>query len=273
MRSLITSYFGVIVAGSLVTASAAQAQHGHGNVAEITPYKATYALTFEPNGSNSPFRGGSGRLTIEITGSRCTEYRIVRSLASTMNSDRGPLKIQSEAVFAENAAGTQFAFSLNERNNTGPARQVSLVARREAGRITVTSGGRKTELPGNAIFPVYHERMLLAAIRSGRKSVSADVYNPEETLNTVERISFTFGPEVVGPLPKGHAADIDALRSEKRKRVDAVFRNTHTGKIRAQERMTRFHNNIMTISHARFDQLQVKASLAAVTMLPRRSCN
>ena len=49
--------------------------------------------------------------------------------------------------------------------------------------------------------------------------------------------------------------------------------NMSTGKIRTQERMTRFSNNIMTVSPARFEQLQVKAGLVAVTMLPQRACN
>lgn len=153
MRSLITSYFGFIVASLLIAAPIALARHGQEAIAKITPYKATYALTFGPNGSNSPFRGGSGRLTIEITRSRCTDYRIVRSLTSTMNSDRGPLKIQSEAVFAENTASTQFAFSYNEHNNTGPARRASLVAHREAGRITVTSAVRKPSSLTISYFP------------------------------------------------------------------------------------------------------------------------
>jgi hypothetical protein len=110
-------------------------------------------------------------------------------------------------------------------------------------------------------------------MRSGRKSISADVYNPEDSPNSVDRTSFTMGPEVTAPLPKGHAGNIAALQSEKRKRVEAVFKNMQTGKIRVQERMTRFNNNIMTISDGRFELLQVKATLAAVTMLPQRPCN
>jgi len=273
MRSSVISYCGVIVAGSLIAVPTAQAQHGQAGLVDITPYKATYALTLGPNGPHSPFRTGSGRLIIEITGSRCTEYRVVRSMTGTLNSDRGPLKVQSESVITENVFGTQLAFSFNERNNNNPPRHVSLIARREGGRITVASGGRKVELPGNVVFPLHHERMLITAMHSGRKSISADVYNPEDSPGSVDRTSFTMGPDVTAPLPKGHAANIKELQNEKRKRVAAVFKNMQTGKIRVQEQMTRFNNNIMTVSDARFEQLRVKATLAAVTMLPQRPCN
>jgi hypothetical protein len=261
---------------ALSAASAAQAQPQSGPAADITPFKAVYKLDFAPSDEKSPFQSGQGHLTVELSGSRCTDYRMIRTMNGTLNSDKGPLRMQSEATFAENPAGSQFAFSLIEQANGKVSRQYNLVARRnDNGRATITSRslpGGKSELPKGTLFPIQHERTVIAAASSGRKSLAITVYNPEDTIGSVEQMAYTFGPENKNALPKGHPADIEPLRSQMRQRVEAIFRNHATGKIRARERMTRFNNSIFTVSDALSEHLRIKASLASLTLLPQKPC-
>mgnify|MGYP001233699257 CR=1 FL=1 len=261
---------------ALSAASAAQAQPQSGQAADITPFKAVYKLEFAPSDEKSPFQGGQGRLTIEFTGSRCTDYRMVRTLNVTLNTNNGPLNVKSEATFAESAASSQFAFSFTEQANGKVSRQYNVLARKnDNGGATITSRslpGGKAELPKGTLFPLQHERMVIAAATAGRKSLTLTAYNPEDAIGSVEQMSYTFGPESKNALPKGHPADIEALRTLTRQRVEVIFRNQQTGKIRVRERMTRFNNSILTVSDALTEQLRIKAGLASLTMLPQKPC-
>lgn len=258
----------------LAAASTVKAQVAAGP--DVTPFKAVYKLDFGPAHNNSPFKGGQGHLTVELTGSRCTDYRMVRTTNGRLNTDRGALALQSEAVFAENAAGSQLAFSLTERSNGKVSRQYNLVARKNDDGVTLTSrslpGGR-AGLPKGTLLPIEHERMAVAAASSGRKAFAVSVYNPEDTITSVEQMSYAFGPESTNALPKGHPANIEALRHRKRQRIELIFRNPKTGKIRVSERMTRFNDNsILTVSEALTDDLRIKASLETLTLLPAQPC-
>ncbi len=256
--------------------SAAQAQPQSGPATDITPFKAVYKLDFAPSDEKSPFQSGQGRLTVELTGSRCTDYRMIRTVNGTLNTKTGPLKVQSEATFAENPASSQLAFSLIEQANGKVSRQYNLLARKnDNGGATISSRslpGGKAELPKGTLFPIQHERMVIAEASAGRKSLALIAYNPEDAIGSVEQMSYTFGPESKNALPKGHPADIEALRTQPRKRVEVIFRNQKTGKIRARERMTRFNNSILTVSDALSELLRIKASLASLTLLPQKPC-
>ncbi|WP_338633381.1 EipB family protein [Afipia carboxidovorans] len=268
-----------LLAGSIALSAVftAQAQPHTASAVDITPFKAVYKLDFGPSNDKSPFKSGQGRLTVEFTGSRCTDYRMIRTVNARLTTIGEPLTIQSEATFAENAASSQLAFSMVERNNGKVSRQYNLIARKnDSGGATVRSGslpGGKADLPKGTLFPIEHERAVIAAASAGNKTLATTFYNPEESIGNIEQMSYTFGPESKTALPKGHPADIEALRNQTRQRVQAIFRTQKTGKIRVRESMTSFNNGILTVSDALFEQLRIKASLQSLTMLPKQACS
>lgn len=261
---------------TLPTTPAAQAQSPAAPTADLTPFKAVYKLSFGPSNNKSPFKSGQGRLTIEISGSRCTDYRVVRSMNGKLITQDGPLNIQSEATIGENSAGSQLAVSFVERVNGKITQQYSLVGSKNGdGSVTIASRnlpGGKADLPKGTVLPMQHELMVNAAAAAGRKSVTANVFNPEISLTTVEQTSHSFGPENRTALPAGHPANIEALANVPRHRAELVFRDQKTGKIRAQEQMTRFTNGILTVSDTLTEQLKIKASLESLALLPRSPC-
>jgi hypothetical protein len=259
--------------------SAPLAAHGQAQGAQdgnIASFKAVYKLAFAPANAQSPFKSGQGRLIIELTGSRCTDYRMIRTSKGTLNTGDGPINFQSDATFAENSAGTQLAFSVQEHANGKMQRQYSGVARKnDNGGFTLTSRtlpGGKAELPKGTFLPIHHERLVAAAVSTERKNMAFNVFNPEESITGIEQYAYTFGPENKNALPKGHPADIDGLRDKPRRRIELIFRDPKTGKVRVQERMTRFANAILTVSEAVTDKLKIKASLESLTLLPQKPC-
>jgi hypothetical protein len=258
----------LLLAGSLVAADAvAQTTQP----IEGTPRRMVLNLKFAPAKPSDPLKSGKGRMTIELSGSRCTEYRMIRHTVADLQFAGGAIKLISDATITENGDGTQLAFTITDRVNGEVKRQDTVVARKTPQGIVATSrqlpGGR-LQLPAGVLLPLHHDRLSDAAVRE-KKPLVASVYNPEDTLSSVERVTYRTGDEVKTPLPKGHPAA--ALADAPRYRAEIV-RHDKNGKFRVRENMTRYLNGVFTVSDTVFENMRIKADLASVKLLPQKPC-
>lgn len=239
--------------------------------AEVTPLRMVLNLRVGPAKASDQIRSGKGRMTVEITGSRCTGYKTVRRIVGDLHFAGGTTKLFQEATLAENGDGTELAFSFLERLNGKVKRQESAVARKTPQGVVVTSrqlpGGR-VQLPADILLPLHFERLTDAAVRD-RKSLAASTYNPENALSSIERVTYRVGDEVKTPLPKGHPATV--MADAPRYRVE-ILHHDKNGNIRIRENMTRYLNGITTVFDALFEDSRVKADLASMTLLPQKPC-
>lgn len=258
----------LLLTGSLVAADAvAQTTQP----IEGTPRRMVLNLKFAPAKPSDPLKSGKGRMTIELSGSRCTEYRMIRHTVADLQFAGGAIKLISDATITENGDGTQLAFSITDRVNGEVKRQDTVVARKTPQGIVATSrqlpAGR-LQLPAGVLLPLHHDRLSDAAVRE-KKPLVASVYNPEDTLSSVERVTYRTGDEVTTPLPKGHPAA--ALADAPRYRAEIV-RHDKNGKFRVRENMTRYLNGVFTVSDTVFENMRIKADLASVKLLPQKPC-
>lgn len=239
--------------------------------AEGAPRRMVLNLKFAPAKASDQLRNGKGRMTIELTGSRCTGYKMIRHTAADLQFAGGAIKLVSDATVTENGDGTQLAFSITDRVNGEVKRQDSLVARKTPQGIVATSqklpGGRVL-LPADVLLPLHHDRLSDVAVRE-KKPLVAAVYNPEDSLSSIDRITYRTGDEVKTPLPKGHPAA--AMADAPRYRVE-ILRNDKNGKFRVRENMTRYLNGVFTVSDTVFENMRIKADLASVKLLPQKPC-
>ena len=238
---------------------------------EGTPRRLVLNLTFAPAKASDQLKSGKGRMTIELSGSRCTEYKMIRHTVADLQFAGGAIKLMSDATMTENGDGTQLAFAITDRVNGEVKRQDSLVARKTPQGIVATSqklpGGRVV-LPADVLLPLHHDRLSDAAVRE-RKPLVAAVYNPEDSLSSIDRITYRTGDEVKSPLPKGHPAA--AMADAPRYRVE-ILRNDKNGRFRVRENMTRYLNGVFTVSDTVFENMRIKAELASVKLLPQKPC-
>lgn len=237
--------------------------------AELAPRRMEIALSFQPLPSNPQFKGGSGRMVINLTGSRCAGYRVIRTTTAKLNFTGGTINLASEATINENGDGTQLAFALTDRVNGEIKRQDSVVARRTAEGIVLTSRqlpGGQLRLPKGVVLPMHHERLADAALAEGRKTLAVNMYNPEDTITSIDQISYTFGGQVNDALRKDHPV-AQTMGASPRYRVE-MLRKDKNGKFRVRENLVRFANGVFTTSDTRFDNMRIKANLVSVK-LPR----
>jgi hypothetical protein len=196
---------------------------------------------------------------------------MIRHTVADLQFAGGAIKLISDATITENGDGTQLAFSITDRVNGEVKRQDTVVARKTPQGIVATSrqlpAGR-LQLPAGVLLPLHHDRLSDAAVRE-KKPLVASVYNPEDTLSSVERVTYRTGDEVTTPLPKGHPAA--ALADAPRYRAEIV-RHDKNGKFRVRENMTRYLNGVFTVSDTVFENMRIKADLASVKLLPQKPC-
>jgi hypothetical protein len=196
---------------------------------------------------------------------------MIRHTVADLQFAGGAIKLISDATITENGDGTQLAFTITDRVNGEVKRQDTVVARKTPQGIVATSrqlpGGR-LQLPAGVLLPLHHDRLSDAAVRE-KKPLVASVYNPEDTLSSVERVTYRTGDEVTTPLPKGHPAA--ALADAPRYRAEIV-RHDKNGKFRVRENMTRYLNGVFTVSDTVFENMRIKADLASVKLLPQKPC-
>jgi len=269
-RMMIVSTAAAVAGLALLATGPAIAQTGAAH--DLAPYVATYELTFGRHG-RSAVSGGRARMTVEITGGRCTQYKLVRTMSGTLNGDHGAMSISSENVITENAAGTQLAVSITERANGKITRQETAIARRDAdGTINVRStrlGANPVALPQKALLPMAQERMVVRALAAGRPNLSVAVYNPELGLTAIDRIAYTIAPAVTTPVDKSHPAALPSLRNVSRHPITMTMSNAKTGKTRVIEKQIRFVNNVFSVADSTvLDSMTIKARMLSLKMLP-----
>ena len=247
----------------------------YAKASDLAPRKVVYALTFLPNGKADGVKSGKGTITAELTGSRCTAYRVIRTLDAAINFSNGGIRLVSESVINEKGDGTQLAFSITDRVNGEVKRQDTLIARRTPEGLVATSRqlpGGKLEMSKDVLLPMRFELMMDEAMRTGRPSFSIKVFNPEDTLTSIDQISFSVGKQVEAALPQKHPAATAALGAMPRHQVE-MTRKDKNGKFRVRERQTRFGNGVFTVSDTDFENMKIKATLASLKLLPRERCN
>ncbi|RIK96039.1 MAG: DUF1849 domain-containing protein [Proteobacteria bacterium] len=240
---------------------------------DLAPRRMEIALRFEPVPQNPQFKGGSGRMVIDLSGSRCTEYKLHRSTVAKLQFEGGTINLVSEATITENGEGTQLAFAITDRVNGEVKRQEAVVARKTPDGIVLTSRklpGGSMQLPKGIVLPIHHERMADAALADKRKSLAVKIYNPEDTLTSIDQIVYTFGAEATGSLRKGHPAE-QIMGNAPRYQVE-MLRKDKAGKFRVREKLVRFANGVFTTSDALFDNMRIRASLTGLKLPPQPLC-
>lgn len=257
----------------LIAATAVLATATAAAAADLVPRRMEIALRFEPVPQNPQFKGGSGRMVIDLGGSRCTEYRLSRSTVAKLRFEGGTVDLVSEATITENGDGTQLAFAITDRVNGEVKRQETALARKTADGILVTSrniAGGRLQLPRGVVLPIHHERLADAALADKRKALAVKIYNPEDTLTSIDQISYSFGGPLAEPLRKGAAAE-KLMGNAPRYQVE-MLRKDKTGKFRVREKLTRFANGVFVTSDTQFDNMRIKANLTGLKLPPQPPC-
>ena len=181
----------------------------------MAPHRAVYDLELASSEARAGLSGASGRMVLEITGSRCdgwsVEFRIVNDFTLTSGDTR---LVDSRSSSWEAADGTRLRYSQRQYADSRLESETLLSVTRDAvgepGQGIVTEPEEESfTLPPGALFPVAHQNKLLTAARAGEQRDDSTVYDGSDGAKSYQAISF------IGERqdPQALAADIEGAEA------------------------------------------------------------
>lgn len=211
-RAAICTLVSVLWIGGAVPAVSAPVQ--------LAAHRAVYDISLKSANDRSGITGASGRMVVEVTGSECEGwtigFRIVNQFTLTAGRSR---TVDSRSSSWEAGDGSSMRYAQRQYVDNRLEEETLVSAR--TGKEGKDGSGKTSKpkeeafhLPGNAVFPVAHQKHLIEKARSGETRDESLVYDGSDGAKTLLAITFIglrsdqqpFGPDV-----KGGAAD--ALKS------------------------------------------------------------
>jgi hypothetical protein len=182
-----------------------------GDKVQMAPHRAVYDLELKSSQPRAGLSGASGRMVLEITGSRCdgwtVSFRIVNDFTLTAGDTR---LVDSRTSSWEAGNGTMMRHSQRQYVDSRLESEVLLTVTRDAvdepaqGVITKPEEDSFTLIPGT-LFPVAHQNRLLAAALQGGKRDDSTVYDGSDGAKTYQAIAF-IGMQQAPEPPAGQVA-------------------------------------------------------------------
>ncbi len=167
-----------------------------GAEAQMAPHRAVYDLELKSSQPRAGIDGASGRMVLEVTGSRCdgwtVSFRIVNDFTLTAGDTR---LIDSRSSSWEADDGQMMRYSQRQYVDSRLENEVLLTVTRSAadepGHGAVTQPEEETfTLPPGALFPVAHQNKLLVAALQGERRDDSIVYDGSDGPKSYQAISF-----------------------------------------------------------------------------------
>ena len=178
---------------------------------ELAPHRAVYDLGLERASDGSGVAALTGRIVVEMTGSRCEGFVMNFRQVTRIETSEGQSRLtDARSMTFETADGDAFDFLnqvfLNEarsQNTRGRA------TRDEAGKVAVKlsePAENTLALSCKTLFPTAHLERLLSAARAGEGVVETDVYDGSDGGDKVYKTTAIIGEKRVETAPDDEAA-------------------------------------------------------------------
>jgi hypothetical protein len=168
----------------------------------LASHLAVYDIKLKKASTDSGVADVSGRLVVEITGSACdgwsVGFRMVNRFIASDGADARLIDLQSTSWESED--GRELNYTQREFLNNALDSELKVKATHPPGAdvdVQVRHGDSQTQLPSDVVFPMAHQRRLIAAAVAGQARDRSVVYDGSEGDKYYTAITF-IGPMIAG---------------------------------------------------------------------------
>lgn len=187
---------------------------------QLVPHRAVYDLALKSAQTRAGISGATGRMVIEVGGSRCQgwtvsfrivnqfqlstgESRLVDSRSSSWEAGDGSIMRYSQRQYVDNRLENDVLLTANQ--GSGQSRGQGTITKPEEERF---------DLPPGTVFPVTHQNRLLAAAVAGENRDESIVYDGSDGSKSFIAISFIGPRREPAPLAGGVAGSGAAVLAD-----------------------------------------------------------
>ncbi len=250
---------------------------------EFLPHRAVYDMSLAPSRSGrNRLEQARGRLVYEFAGSSCEGWTTNLRMITELRAQEGQPQVSDiRSTSVEAGDGSEFRFVTRSTVNGRDRDSADGTARRAPdGGITVTlrrPGVRNLDLPagGGLLFPVAHMRRVIEEARAGRTIFQSDIYDGSEGGEKVYATTAVIGRPLTTPIPQGHPADVERLRTAARLPVALSYFE----KVQQGEALPLYEMSIelMDVGITRtmlldYGEFAIRGEMTSLELLPEQAC-
>jgi hypothetical protein len=187
LRAGMAAWAGTGLAALLCAVMAGPPARAAGEGVTLAPHRAVYELTLSTARNGTSMASVAGRMVYDLTGSPCEGYTQKMRFVTRMMNQSGSASVSDlRSTTWEDAGGKLFRFDstqVRDDNKTGETTtgEAARSGPGEGVKVELTKPAKRTlSLPAGAYFPVQHTIALLHAVRAGKSSFRADLYDGSE---------------------------------------------------------------------------------------------
>ncbi len=161
-------------------------------VVALSPHRAIYDLKLKSASDRSGVKDLAGRMVIEMTGSACDGWSVNFRLVNDFQLSRGKRRlIDSRSTSWEAGDGSSMSYLEREFIDNRPYQVTRLRVSMKDGKVRQRQP-KKTVfgIPADSIFPVTHQKRLIAKARLGELRDKSVVYDGADRDNIYQAITF-----------------------------------------------------------------------------------
>lgn len=148
--------------------------------AQLSPHRATYALTLDGSKPAKRVNSAKGEIVYELRGNPCAGYSVQLRQTTDIETDSGRINSSITTASWEDGEGASYRFRVVSGEGDEPMEEADGVAERRDGQIMVKATKPEEEtfsIGKSALFPTQHVLKVLTAAAQGESLVEAPVYD------------------------------------------------------------------------------------------------
>ncbi|WP_371345900.1 cell envelope integrity EipB family protein [Ancylobacter sp. IITR112] len=147
---------------------------------QLSPHRATYAVSLDASKSGTRINGAEGRIVYEMRGSACAGYSVQLRQDTQLATEGGRVNSAVSTATWEDGEGKSYRFRVSNRINGETTEEADGVAERKDGELTVRATKPEAEtvmLGKNILLPTQHVLRLISSAESGEAVLEAPVFD------------------------------------------------------------------------------------------------
>lgn len=187
---------------------------------QLVPHRAVYDLALKSAQPRAGISGASGRMVIEVGGSRCEGWTVSFRIVNQFQLSTGESRlVDSRSSSWEAGDGSTMRYSQRQYVDNRLENDVLLTASQGSGQspgqgVITKPEEERFDLPPGTVFPVTHQNRLLAAAVAGDSRDESTVYDGSDGAKSFIAISFIGPRREPEPLTGGVAGSGTAILAD-----------------------------------------------------------
>lgn len=244
---------------------------------QLTPHRATYAISLDASTPANRVNGADGRIVYELRGNPCAGYSVQLRQNTALATEGGQVKSAVSTATWEDGEGNAYRFRVTNALNGETSEEADGVAERKDGKLVVKATKPEpdtVQLGKNILLPTQHVLRLIASAEKGEAILDASVFDGSPDAKKVYDTLSVIGRGVSDPKGLEDAATASDLAGRTRYPVTISYYERNADKQTPDYTISfdMFDNGVSRNLKLDYGEFALRGTLISYEALPKEEC-